>query len=203
MRHLTFRVPLYLYNQIVAFAEPKAMGLSEALRFIIENYLKEVGESTNVIKLIRTLDKKIDRLAAFSSDETKTRDIIEELHQLRVDSENIKRALVILGGASARTKAPLRKLFPEHGGKEVIMGVRPEHFELADEEAAALHLNVDHVELLGADTLVHGHFSENKTLLTIRLTDIQHFKKNTVLPLTVPPQKIHLFDKETGNRIGK
>lgn len=115
MRHLTFRVPLYLYNQIVAFAEPKAMGMSEALRFIIENYLKEAEESTNLVKLIRNLDKKIDRLAATFASDTITDDIIEELHQLRVDSENMKRALVILGGASARTKAPMRKLFPEHG----------------------------------------------------------------------------------------
>ena len=83
------------------------------------------------------------------------------------------------------------------------MGVRPEHFELAEKEAATLHLNVDHVELLGADTLVHGRYGKNNTLLTLRLTDIQHFKKNTILPLIVPPQKIHLFDKETGSRIGK
>jgi sn-glycerol 3-phosphate transport system ATP-binding protein len=92
---------------------------------------------------------------------------------------------------------------PNHGGREVIMGVRPEHFELADKDAATFQLKVDHAELLGADTLVHGHFSENKTLLTLRLTDIQHFKRNTILPLVVPPQKTHLFDKETGNRIGK
>src|SRR5210317_947582 len=92
---------------------------------------------------------------------------------------------------------------PAHGGKEAILGIRPEHFELADKEAATLHLKVDHVELLGADTLVHGHYGENKTLLTLRLTDIQHFKKNTILPLTVPPQKIHLFDMESGDRIGK
>jgi len=92
---------------------------------------------------------------------------------------------------------------PEHGGKEVTMGIRPEHFKLADKEAATLHLKVDHAELLGADTLVHGHYGENKTLLTLRLTDIQHFKRNTILPLVVPPQKTHLFDRETGNRIGK
>jgi sn-glycerol 3-phosphate transport system ATP-binding protein len=92
---------------------------------------------------------------------------------------------------------------PKHGGKEVIMGIRPEHFELAGEDAATFQLKVDHVELLGADTLVHGHFNETKTLLTLRLADIQHFKRNTILPLVVSPQKTHLFDKETGNRIGK
>ncbi len=92
---------------------------------------------------------------------------------------------------------------PEHGGKKVIMGIRPEHFELAKKDAAILQLKVDHVELLGADTLVHGHFAENKSLLTLRLTDIQHFNKNTILPLRVSPQKTHLFDMETGSRIGK
>ena len=90
---------------------------------------------------------------------------------------------------------------PEHGGREVILGIRPEHFEIAEKDAAKLPFKVDHVELLGADTLVHGHFSENKNLLTLRLNDIQHFKKNTILPLSIPPQKIHLFDRQTGNRI--
>ena len=64
-----------------------------------------------------------------------------------------------------------------------------------------MQFNVDHVELLGADTLVHGHFGEEKTSLTVRLSDIQHFEKNTVLPLSVPPEKLHLFEKETGKRI--
>jgi sn-glycerol 3-phosphate transport system ATP-binding protein len=91
----------------------------------------------------------------------------------------------------------------EHAGKEVILGVRPEHFEPARGEDATLHLTVDHVELLGADTLVYGHFAEDKTLSTLRLSDVQHLDKNTKLPLTVPPQKIHLFDRETGDRIGE
>jgi sn-glycerol 3-phosphate transport system ATP-binding protein len=91
---------------------------------------------------------------------------------------------------------------PEHGGKDVILGIRPEHFEISAKDAATLNLTVDHVELLGADTLVHGHFGDDKTLLTARLSDVQHFEKHTVLPLMVPPQKMHLFDKESGKRIG-
>jgi sn-glycerol 3-phosphate transport system ATP-binding protein len=91
---------------------------------------------------------------------------------------------------------------PEYSGKTVILGIRPEHFELASDESANLHLKVDHVELLGADTLVHGHFGEDKTSLTVRLPDVQHFEKNTILPMVVPPSKLHLFDKKSGNRIG-
>jgi len=90
---------------------------------------------------------------------------------------------------------------PGYGGKEVVLGIRPEHFELAEDQAGAVNLKVDHVELLGADTLVHGHFGDGNTSLTVRLPDVQHFKKHTILDLVVPSSKLHLFDKEKGNRI--
>jgi sn-glycerol 3-phosphate transport system ATP-binding protein len=105
---------------------------------------------------------------------------------------------------SGDVKLPLvNGSLPGQGGQEVILGIRPEHFELAPEsEEGVLPLRVDHVELLGADTLVHGHFGEDKNSLTIRLPDVQHFTKHTVLPLAIPPPKLHLFDMETGKRIG-
>jgi len=90
---------------------------------------------------------------------------------------------------------------PEYSSQEVILGIRPEHFEIAGEAAAALQLKVDHVELLGADTLVHGHFGEDRTSLTVRLPDVQQLEKHTILPMVVPPTKLHLFDKESGRRI--
>jgi len=90
---------------------------------------------------------------------------------------------------------------PDHGGQEVFLGIRPEHYELADEASGMLRLRVNHVEILGADTLVYGHFGEDKTALTIRLPDVHHFNRNTVLPLSVPSAKLHLFDKDSGNRI--
>jgi len=92
---------------------------------------------------------------------------------------------------------------PEYGGTDVTLGIRPEHFKLTEEKEEAMHLSVDHVEQLGADTLVHGHFGEHKTFLTVRMSDIQQFKKNTSLALKIPSQKLHLFDKESGKRIGK
>ena len=90
---------------------------------------------------------------------------------------------------------------PDYGGKQVTLGIRPEHFELTEQKEGAMHLSVNHVELLGADTVVHGHFGDEKTLLTARLPDIYHFKKGSTLSLTVSPQKMHLFDKDTEKRI--
>jgi sn-glycerol 3-phosphate transport system ATP-binding protein len=91
----------------------------------------------------------------------------------------------------------------DSGGKAVTLGIRPEHFKLTEKEDGKLHLKVDHVEQLGADTLVHGRFGEAKSFLTVRLSDIRHFEKNTVLSLNVSAEKLHLFDKQTGTRIGK
>ena len=60
-------------------------------------------------------------------------------------------------------------------------------------EESMMNLKVDHLEILGADTLVYGHFGEDKTSLTVRLPDIHHFQRNTVLPLAVSSAKLHLF----------
>ena len=88
-----------------------------------------------------------------------------------------------------------------HGGQEVILGIRPEHCDLAGERAGMMHLNVDHVEILGADTLVYGHFGEDKTRLTVRLPAIHHFEKNTIIPLVVSPKNMHIFDVGSGKRV--
>ena len=90
---------------------------------------------------------------------------------------------------------------PGYGGKEVTLGIRPEHLEITEQEEGVMHLKVNHVELLGADTLVHGHFGDEKTLLTARLPDIYHFKKGSTLSLNVSPEKLHLFDTQSGKRI--
>ena len=90
---------------------------------------------------------------------------------------------------------------PGYGGQEVSLGIRPEHFKIVEDGDGAIQIKVDHVETLGADTLVHGHAGEDNTFLTVRLPDIHHFQKGKVLQLAVPPEKLHLFDKETGKRI--
>ena len=92
---------------------------------------------------------------------------------------------------------------PGYAGKELTLGIRPEHFELTEEGVSSMHLVVDHVETLGADTLVHGHLGDEKnaSFTTVRLPDIHHFKKGTVLSLSVPSKKLHFFDKDSGKRI--
>lgn len=85
--------------------------------------------------------------------------------------------------------------------RAVILGIRPEHFQLAEPDSAAVHFHVDLVEELGADTLVYGHLGTASTPLTVRLPGIRKVQAGEVLPLTVTSEHLHLFDPDTERRI--
>ncbi|MGD8267660.1 MAG: sn-glycerol-3-phosphate ABC transporter ATP-binding protein UgpC, partial [Desulfobacterales bacterium] len=61
---------------------------------------------------------------------------------------------------------------PGMANTEILLGVRPEHFEVVAPEKGQLDLNVDHVEILGADTLVYGHCGQERAELTVRIPDV-------------------------------
>ncbi|MBD3305441.1 sn-glycerol-3-phosphate ABC transporter ATP-binding protein UgpC [candidate division KSB3 bacterium] len=94
-----------------------------------------------------------------------------------------------------------RNGIPSQKGQEVILGIRPEHFELADGRSPTVKLRVSHVETLGADTLVYGYLGETEQFVTVRLADIHRLQKDTVLPLVAPPEKLHVFAKESEKRL--
>jgi sn-glycerol 3-phosphate transport system ATP-binding protein len=88
---------------------------------------------------------------------------------------------------------------PARAGRKVLMGIRPEHLELNGGREGGIRFAVDQVELLGADTLVHGRSGD--VPLTVRLPDVRRIEKHAAVPLHVPPAKLHLFDPETKQRI--
>jgi len=84
-------------------------------------------------------------------------------------------------------------------GKPVILGIRPEHFELGESgNIVPLHVRV--VEQLGADTLVHGTLGDSTTPLVLRLDGVRTLNFGEVVRLTLPKDALHVFDKETGKR---
>ena len=91
----------------------------------------------------------------------------------------------------------------ELNGREITLGIRPEHFFLTEEERGLAHLKADVVEQLGADTLVHGHFGTDKKTLTARFNGLFFAKPGDSLPLSVESARLHIFDPATGQRIAK
>ncbi|CAD7843005.1 MAG: Glycerol-3-phosphate ABC transporter, ATP-binding protein UgpC (TC 3.A.1.1.3) [Olavius algarvensis Gamma 3 endosymbiont] len=92
--------------------------------------------------------------------------------------------------------------FSDYCNQQVILGIRPEDLALAGGEDSSRMLVTRLVEHLGADTLVHGHFGQNQTDMTIRLAGIQDFQIDQALALHIEPDKIHLFDSHTEQRLG-
>ena len=93
------------------------------------------------------------------------------------------------------------------GGRHVTLGLRPEHLKLATDEDPLLHLNVEFLETLGADTLAYGRVSGNGgaerpgSLITIRLPGKATVGEGDTLPLISEAGALHVFDAETGKRI--
>jgi sn-glycerol 3-phosphate transport system ATP-binding protein len=108
------------------------------------------------------------------------------------------KALASDGEVSVRLPEPR----PALDGRNVLLGVRPEHFEICEERAALLSPDIDFIELLGSDSLVYGHLGADKKGMRVaaRLhTSI--VAKEGHLPLRFSAQHMHLFDPESGKRI--
>jgi sn-glycerol 3-phosphate transport system ATP-binding protein len=87
------------------------------------------------------------------------------------------------------------------GGREVTVGIRPEHLSLVGETKGRINAGVRMVESLGAETLVYLDFGANADNVTLRLQGTHQFTKEQKLSLSVSADKIHLFDKDSGVRI--
>ncbi|MEW6184749.1 MAG: sn-glycerol-3-phosphate import ATP-binding protein UgpC [Thermodesulfobacteriota bacterium] len=86
-------------------------------------------------------------------------------------------------------------------GEKIVLGVRPEHIEIDSKGSSGVLFTISQVELLGADTLVHGHIGQEKIPLIVRMPDVHRFEKQTAIRLFIPSDKLHLFDPETKKRI--
>jgi sn-glycerol 3-phosphate transport system ATP-binding protein len=95
------------------------------------------------------------------------------------------------------------KGLPAHGGEEVTLGIRPEHFIVAEKGQGVADLKVDIVEALGADTLVYGYLGTERMAVTVRVPGVMKVASADVLPLTCEPDHLHLFDSRSGTRLGE
>jgi sn-glycerol 3-phosphate transport system ATP-binding protein len=95
--------------------------------------------------------------------------------------------------------SPPMNLMPARlNGREVLLGVRPEHLEPCGESEAAFVAAVDLVEPLGADTLAHG--TVDGARIVVRLSGAQRVSEGR-LPLRFDPARRHYFDAGNGARI--
>jgi sn-glycerol 3-phosphate transport system ATP-binding protein len=110
------------------------------------------------------------------------------------------------GGKALAAEGDVHVRLPEARGslegRNVLLGVRPEHLETCEPGAALLNPNVDFIELLGSDSLVYGHLGADKSgaRVAARLHTSVVAKEGR-LPLRFVAQHMHLFDPESGKRL--
>ena len=84
-------------------------------------------------------------------------------------------------------------------GREVTVGVRPEHLTLGAAAGSAISGTVEMIEQLGADTLVH--VAADKSQVVARLPHGVSPEVGSVLALGADPSRVYVFDGKTGARI--
>jgi sn-glycerol 3-phosphate transport system ATP-binding protein len=85
------------------------------------------------------------------------------------------------------------------GERGVLVGLRPEHLELAAD--GPLPLTVELLERLGADTIVHGKLGGNGSIITARAAGTIDPPLGETLRFAIHSHHIHVFDGATGTRI--
>lgn len=113
-------------------------------------------------------------------------------------------AMNLLNGAIQGDRLVIGDVSMAFGGQPgttgaVTVGVRAEDLTLAGDGDQRLPFKVDYVEELGAHRLVHGHLSSQALTAVIPL-DAEITEE---LQLTVTPERIHFFTKDTGRRIDR
>jgi sn-glycerol 3-phosphate transport system ATP-binding protein len=107
---------------------------------------------------------------------------------------------VLAAEGDVRVKLP--RAYPELGGRNVLLGVRPEHLEICEDAEALLEQQVDFIELLGSDSLVYGHIGADKSGTRIAARLHASVKaRNGRMPLRFAAENVHFFDPDTGKRV--
>jgi len=101
---------------------------------------------------------------------------------------------------------PMNLIPSQRDGRDVLLGVRPEHLEPCAQSDAAMTVDIDLIEPLGSDTLVYGHLGASGAdgagaRVAVRLH--QSITARTGhLPVRYDPARSHYFDPQSGQRIG-
>ncbi|HEU4361094.1 MAG TPA: sn-glycerol-3-phosphate ABC transporter ATP-binding protein UgpC [Mycobacterium sp.] len=99
---------------------------------------------------------------------------------------------------------PIRREITD-GAAEVVIGVRPEHFQLTDHRAPGIDIEVEFVEEIGADAYLHGRVAGSDRApgqsVTVRVPGGNPARRGERLRLTPDTEHLHTFSQD-GRRVG-
>ncbi|MGU9956928.1 MAG: ABC transporter ATP-binding protein [Arenicellales bacterium WSBS_2016_MAG_OTU3] len=81
----------------------------------------------------------------------------------------------------------------------INIGIRPEHFQIA--ETGLIDIDVELIEPLGSESLLHGTLTGGTTRLTIKTTGMVDIKEGEAISLNYAPEHLYVFDAASGLQI--
>lgn len=110
----------------------------------------------------------------------------------------MKGTLTETGARVGDTEIKISGAITGNAGRDVIIGVRPEHVTLAPAEGTSvLPINLDLVEPLGSEALLHARYGDDNLVFKAETHgDINHL--SGVGEVHVPASLVKVFDAETG-----
>jgi multiple sugar transport system ATP-binding protein len=87
-------------------------------------------------------------------------------------------------------------------GRNLVAGFRPEHLEIGDiPNAGAIRAKADVVEYLGNEELLHVTVPDHQGDIVAVVDSENRVRPGDVVDLKLPLDRLHLFDKESGDAI--
>lgn len=88
-----------------------------------------------------------------------------------------------------------------HLEQTVVLGIRPEHFDLGGSAVKNLPVVIDRIESLGSDTYLTVHLIETSELLQVRVDPEKQFIVGQMIHLSIRIEHLHLFDAQSDRAI--
>lgn len=86
---------------------------------------------------------------------------------------------------------------------ELILAIRPEHIQLTTKSnEQAIEIKVEFIDDMGADKLIHAKCKLNNERIIVRVPS-ENPLPNAELYVELPQLKLHVFNQQTGKRIGE
>ncbi|MCP5371260.1 MAG: sn-glycerol-3-phosphate ABC transporter ATP-binding protein UgpC [Hyphomicrobiales bacterium] len=168
----------------VTHDQVEAMTLADRVVVLRDGHIEQIGTPDEIYNAPRSLF-----VAGFVGAPTMN------FIPARLEDGDGGAALRLEDGTALALDGAQRDRYAAHLGRDVILGLRPEFFSVAEPARATLTPRVNVVEPMGSDTLFY--FQIGAAELVARTPPLSGVHPGDPLPLHVDLRRLHLFDPAT------
>jgi len=169
----------------VTHDQVEAMTLADRIVVLRDGYIEQIGSPDEVYNRPCSIF-----VAGFIGAPTMN------FIRCRLGADGDQLALSLSDGNVLKVPPSLRDRYGSHAGRDLVVGIRPEFFQLANgANAAHVTPKIHVIEPLGSDTLFFFDLAGSEVVA--RMPPLTGLEPGDPLPLTVDMAKMHLFDAET------